>query len=146
MLLCIFDLFFSALDIPFSPRSDDRHGRSEVLDGKFESYLIVSLSCASMDNGIRLFLEGYFHKSLCNTWSCCTCSKKILFINGTCLHCRDDVVIYIVVDKIQCIELCCTCLYGLFLQALKLIGLSYITCYGNDFRIVVVLLQPRDDD
>ena len=45
--LCIVDFFVTALDGPFSPRSNDRHIRSVCLDCQFETNLIVSFASAS---------------------------------------------------------------------------------------------------
>ena len=146
VLLCVFDLFLSALDVPDSPRGDDRHIWSEMLDGKLESYLVVSLSCASVDNCICSFLDCDFTETLCNARAGCAGSKKVFFIYSSCLHGWNDVVLHVVIHQVQGIELGCTGLYGLLLQTFQLICLSYITCNSNDFRIVIVLLEPWNDD
>ena len=140
------DFLFTGLDIPLTPRSDDRHLRCEVLYGQLETNLIVSLTGASVTDGIGLFLLRYLYQSLRVARSCGTGSQQVLFVNCTGLHGRDDEIIHIFIRQIQNVQLGCAGLNGLLFQTIQLIILSYVAGYGNDFAVVVVFLQPRNNE
>ena len=117
-----------------------------MLDGKLKAYLIVALAGAAVADGVGAFLERDVHKSLCNTRTRGACTEQILFIDRAGLHGRDDVFVHIFVRQIKHIQLARAGLDGLFLQPFQLIRLADVAGHGNDFAVVVVLFQPRDDD
>ena len=47
---------------------------------------------------------------------------------------------------IENIELGCSCLEGLFFKSVKLVSLTNVTRNGNDLAVVIVFLEPRNDD
>ena len=99
-----------------------------------------------MDNGVRTFLQGDLYKALRDAGTCVAGAQQIVFIDSARFHTGNDIVIHIFIRQIQDIELGRTGLLCLLFQALELIRLSHIAGNGNDFAVVVVFLQPRDDD
>ena len=63
MGLGVLDLLFAGLDIPLAPGSDDGHVGGKVLDGQFETNLIVALTGAAVHDGVCAFLEGDFYQT-----------------------------------------------------------------------------------
>ena len=55
-------------------------------------------------------------------------------------------LIHHLIHQIQHIQLGRAGLDGLLLQALQLVILAHVAGHGDDLGIVVVLLQPGDDD
>src|SRR5699024_7898002 len=58
----------------------------------------------------------------------------------------DLVVFHIVLFQVQHVQLGSAGLDGLFFQAVQLGALAHVAGNGDDFAVVVVFLQPGDDD
>ena len=143
---CVLYLLLAGLDAPLTPGSDDRHIRCKVLNGKLEAYLVVALTRAAVADGIRALLLCDIDKCLRDARTCMAGTEQILLVYRARLHGRNDVVVNIVVGKIEDIELGGTGLECLLLQTVKLVCLTDVTRDRDDLAIVVVLLQPRNND
>ena len=73
-------------------------------------------------------------------------AQQVLFVNGPGLHAGHNVVGSVFLGQIQYIQLAGAGFDGLLLQTLQLIGLAHIAGNGNDLAVIVVFLQPRDND
>ena len=94
MSLCVVNLLVTALDVPFSPWSDDSHFRCESLDSKLESYLIVALSCAAVADSVSAFLESDLSDTLCDDRTSKGSTEHIsVLIDSSCLNCRINIVL-----------------------------------------------------
>ena len=146
MSLSVVDLFISRLDVPFSPWSYDLHARGPSLDREFESYLIVALACAAVADSVSAFLESDLCEFLADDRSCKSCAEHISLILSSHLDRWNDDFFYHLICKVCNDQLACSCLESLFLKSLELISLSYVAADCDDLRIVVVLLEPWNDD
>ena len=146
MCFCIFNFFLTGFDIPDSPGCDNGHIRSKVLYCKLKTHLVVTLTCAAMADSVCIFLDCDVYKTFSNTGTCVACTEKIFLVNRTCLHCGDDVFIYIFFCKVKNVKLGSACLYSLFFKTFKLVILSYVTCNGDNLTVIVVFLKPRNND
>ena len=73
-------------------------------------------------------------------------AQQIGFVLGIHLHRGDDDLLHHLVHQVGYDQLAGTGGQRLGLQTLQLIGLTHVAGHGNDLRIVVILLQPGDDD
>ena len=142
----IVDLFISGFDGPFTPGSNDGHVRSEMLDSKFKADLIVALAGAAVADGVSAFLESDLNEPLGNAWTGRAGTQQVFFVDGAGFHGGDNKVIHIFIHEIQHIQLGSAGLQGFLFQSLEFVSLSDIAGDGDDFRIVVVFLEPGDDD
>ena len=117
-----------------------------MLDGQLETYLVVALARAAVDDGVRAFFQGDLHKALGDAGTGMAGAQKIVLIDGAGLHAGDDVIVHILVRQIQDIELGRAGLLRLLLQALELVRLANVAGDRDDFAVVVVFLQPGDND
>ena len=117
-----------------------------MLDSQLEANLIVALAGAAMADGISAFLQGDLHQTFRNTGSCVTGAQQVLLIDGTGLHGGDDEIVHIFVGEIQHIQLGCAGSQCLFFQTFQFVCLTHIAGNSNDFAVVVVFLQPGDND
>ena len=146
MCLRIVNLFLTGFDVPFPPRRNDRHIRCKMLDGKLKPDLIVSFSSAAVRNCIRALSQRNFHNPLCDHRTRKRGAEHIFLIQRSCLYGRNDIVIYKGIGQILDIKLGCARLQRLFLQPLQLVVLPDIRRNGNDFTVVIIFLQPRNDN
>ena len=144
--LGVLDLLFSGFNRPLSPRGDDRHIRREVLDGKLKAHLIVALAGAAVADRVRALLDGDVDETLRDQRAGRGGAEEIFLIRGAGLEAGHDVIGGILLREIEDIELRRAGLDGLFLQPLELVRLPDVAGDGDDLAVVVVLLQPRDDD
>ena len=144
--LGVLDLLLTGFDIPFSPRRDDRHIRSEMFDRQLKTHLIVALAGASVADRVRAFFERYVHKALCDAGSRGRGAQQIVFVDSARLHGGDDIFIDIFLGQIQHIELGRAGLDRLFLESVELIVLTDIARNRDDLAVIVVLFEPRNDD
>ena len=144
--LGVVDLLVPRLDVPDSPGSKNLHLRSKSLDGKLKSYLVVALAGAAVSDGVGALRLGDLHQTLCYDGPGKGGAQKIPFIVGAHHHGGDDHVVHHLIGEILHIELGCAGLDGLFLQAIQLGALSHVAGNGDDLRIIIVFLQPGDDD
>ena len=144
--LGVSDLLLTRLDVPLTPRGDDRHIGREVLDGQLKTHLIVALAGAAVGDGVRALLLGNLDEALGDARARMARAEQVLLVHGASLHGRDDVIVDVFVRQVEHVELRRAGLDGLFLQTVELVGLTDVAGHGDDFAVVVVLLQPRDDD
>ena len=142
----IVDLLIARLDAPLAPGGDDRHVRRKVLDGQFKTHLVIALAGAAVDDRVRAFLQCDLYQSLGDAGTRMARAQQIVFIYRAGLHAGDDEVVDILVRQIQHIEFRRAGLQCFFFQAFQFVRLSDIAGNCDDFAVVVVLLQPGDDD
>ena len=73
-------------------------------------------------------------------------AEQVFLINGARLHGWNNVFIHILVGQIFYIQFGCAGFESLFFQAFQLVGLADVSGDGNHFAVVVIFLQPRNDD
>ena len=117
-----------------------------MLDGQLKTNLIIALAGAAMADGIGTFLDGDVHQSLGNTGTGMGSAQQVLLIHRAGLEAGDDVIVHILVGQIQHIQLAGAGLQRLFFQTLQLVRLTHITGNGDDLTVIIVFLQPGDDD
>ena len=144
--LGVVDFLVPGLDVPLPPGGDDLHLRSEPLDGQFKPDLVVALAGGAMGNGVGPFRQGDFRQLLADDGPGKGGAQQIGLVLGAHLQSGDDDVVHHLVHQVGHNQLAGAGGNGLGLQALQLIGLAHIAGNGNDLGIVVVLLQPGDDD
>ena len=94
MLFSIFNLIFTALEFPCSPRSDNLNVRSVSLDSKFKTNLIVTLACTAVTNCVSTFGFCNFNESFCNDRTGKRCAEEVLaLVNSTCFYCGNDIFV-----------------------------------------------------
>ena len=144
--LGVVDLLVTALDVPLPPGGDDGHIRGEPLDGQLKPHLVVALAGAAVGDGVGALRLGDLHQLLGNDGSCKGRAQQILLIAGAPLQGGDDDLVHHLVGEVCDVQLAGAGLDGLLLQPLQLVVLAYVTGYGDDLGVVVVFLQPGDDD
>ena len=144
--LGIVDLLVTGLDAPLTPGGDDRHVRGEVLDRQLEPDLVVALAGAAVDDGVGALLQGDLHKTLGDAGARVAGAEQIILINGARLHAGDDIVIHIFIRQIEHVQLGRAGLQSLLLEAFQLVRLADVAGYRDNLTVVVILLQPGDDD
>ena len=145
--LCIVDFFITALDSPFSPRSDDCHIRSVCLDRQFETNLIVALTGCTVADRICTFFQCDPSQFLTDDRTSERGTQQItVFIYRTSLYGRENVVFYESLLQIQYDQLGSTGLDCLFFQTVQFCALSYVCGNCDNFAVVIVFFQPRNDN
>ena len=144
--LGVVDLFVTALDIPLAPRSDDGHIRAEGLEGQLKTHLIVALAGAAVADGICALLDGDICQRLGDARTCKAGAQQVVLVLSAKLQGGEDVVLHKILLQVQHIQLGSAGSLGLFFQTVQLGALSHITGNSNDFAVVIVFLQPRNND
>ena len=140
------DLFLTRLDVPLPPRGDDGHIGREVLDGQLEPDLIVALAGAAVGDGVGALFLGDLDEALGDARPRVARAEQVLLVHRAGLHGRDDVIVYVLVRQVEHVELRRAGLDGLLFEAVELAGLADVAGHGDDFAVIVVFLQPGDDD
>ena len=117
-----------------------RHEASVSFDGYQTPILHTVLREA------RAFLERDLNECLCNAGTRVARTEEIFLVNSTRLHGGNDVIVDVIVGEIKHIELRCARLQRLFLKTLKLVCLTDVTRHRDNLAVVVIFLQPGDDD
>ena len=146
MGLGIVDLLVPALDVPLPPGSDDLHLRGKALDGQLKPHLIVALAGAAVADGVSPLFLGNLHQPLADDGPGEGGAQKIVLILGPHHHGGDDDLIHHLVGQVLDVQLGGAGLDGLLLQAVQLVPLPHIGGDRDDLRVIVILLQPGDDD
>ena len=146
MGLGVVDLFISAFDVPLSPGGDDGHVGGKALDAQLEPDLVVALAGAAVGDGVGVLGLGDLHQLLGDDGSCKGGAQQVLLIAGAHLQGGPDDVLHHLVGQVGDVQLAGAGLDGLLLQTVQLVALAHIGGHGDDLGIVVVLLQPGDDD
>ena len=146
--LRILDLFFSGLNVPNSPRSDDGHVRSKCTDCQLETNLVVALTGAAVANCVSALCLCNLNQTLTDEWTGEGSTQQIVvLVNSACLYSWPNILFYEFFLNILNIQLRSTGLQCLFLQALQLkVTLTNVSCYRNNLTVVIVLLEPRNND
>ena len=134
------------LDIPLPPGSNDLHIGSKPLDCQFKPNLIVALAGSTVADGIRALSQRDFSQFLADNRTGKGSSQQVSLILGVHFQGGDDDLVHHLIHQIGHNQLAGTGGDGLGLQALQLVGLTHVAGHGNDFGIIVVLLQPGDND
>ena len=144
--LGVVDFLVTGLEVPLTPRGDDGHVRSKCLDGQLETDLVVALAGAAVADGVCALGLGDFYEALGNERTGVGCAEQILLIFGAGLDAGDDEVLDILVGEVLNVELGSAGLESFLLETVELGALSHVSGDGDNFTVVVVLLQPRNDD
>ena len=146
MSLGVVDLLVPPLDVPLSPGGDDGHLGSKALDGQLEPDLVVALAGAAVGDGVGALSLGDLHQLLGNDGPGEGGAQQVLLVAGAHLHGGDDDLIDHLVGQIRDVQLGGAGFDGLLLQPLQLVVLAHITGHGDDLGVVVVFLEPGNDD
>ena len=144
--LGVVDLLVTALDVPLTPRSDDGHIRAQCLEGQLKTHLIVALTGAAVADRIRTLGTGNLHDALCQNRAGKAGAQQVVLVLRAELQGGEDVVLHKVLLQVQHIQLGCAGSLGLFFQTVQLGALTHVTGNSNDLAVVVVFLQPGNDD
>ena len=106
----------------------------------------AALAGAAVADGVGALLLGDLHQALGDDRPGEGGAQQIALVLGAHLHGGDDHVIHHLVDQILHIQLGGAGFQSLLLQPLQLVGLAHIAGDGDDLGVVVVLLQPGNDD
>ena len=147
MSLSVLDLLLTGLYIPFSPGSDDLHVGSESLDSQLKTNLIVALACAAVADSVSAFLDSDLSNPLSDYRTSEGSTEHIsVLVDRACLNCGVNVILNELFLEVLDVELGSACLDSLFLKTVKLCALSYVAGNSDDLAVIVVFLEPRNDD
>jgi len=123
------------------------HFRSESLDSELKSYLIVALAGAAVADSVSAFLDSNLSDALCDDRTSKGSTEHIsVLIDSASLNCGDNIVLDELFLEVLDIKLGSACLDSLLLETVELGALSYVTGNSDNFAVIVVFLEPRDDD
>ena len=142
----VIDLLVAGLDIPLAPRGDNLQIGSETLDSKLKTHLVVALARCAVNHGIGTFCQRNLGQLLTNHRACKRSAQQVSFILGIHLQRGNDNLIAHFVNQIGHDKLRSARCQRLLFQALKLISLAHVTGNGNNLGVVIVFLQPRNDN
>ena len=140
------DLLVPGLDVPLPPRGDDLHVRGKPLDGQLKPNLIVALAGRAVADGVRALGQSNFRQLLADNGTGKGGAQQVSLILGVHFQGGDDDLVHHLVHQIGDDQLACAGGDGLGFQSFQLVGLTDVAGYGDDLGVVVVFLQPRDDD
>ena len=146
MSLGIVDLFIAALDVPLAPRGDDLQVGCKVHDGQLKAHLIVAFAGAAVADRIRTLGAGNLHHAFCQNGAGKAGAQQITLVICPGLHGGNDVILHKFIGQVFDVQLGCAACLGALFQAFQLTLLPHIAAHGNDFAVVIVLFQPRDDN
>ena len=144
--LGVVDLLVTALDAPLTPRGDDGHIGGQRFQGQLKTDLIVALAGAAVADGIGVLLLGDVGQCGGDAGARMGGAQQVILVLGVSLQAGPDVVFDIVLLQVQHIQLGGAGLEGLLLQTVQLGALPHIAGNRNDLAVVVVFLQPGNDD
>ena len=142
----IVDFLIPALDIPLPPGGDDLHVGGEALDGQFKTNLVVAFAGGAVNDGIRALLQRDLRQLPADDGTGKRGAQQIGLVLGIHFQGWNDDFIHHFIHQIGDDQLAGTGGQRLGFQTFQLIGLPHIAGDGNDFRVVVVFLQPGNDD
>ena len=139
-------LFLAALDAPFAPGSDYLHAGGERLYGKLEPHLVVSLSGAAVADGVGFFGDGDLGKPARYHGARHGGAKQIPFVFCARLHGGDYDLFHEFLGEIFHVKLGSAGPERALLEPFELVRLTDVAGDGDNFGIIIVFLEPRDDD
>ena len=142
----VLDFLFARFDRPFSPRRDNGHIGRKRFDRKLETHLIVPLTRTAVANSVRTFFFRDLHDTLRDYGTGKRSTQQIFLVFCARLHGGDYVFVYEFVRQVLYVQLGRARLQSLFFQALQLVRLSYVSAHRDNFAVIVIFLQPRNDD
>ena len=146
MSLGVVDLLVTALDIPLTPRSNDGHIGAQGLEGQLKTHLIIALAGAAVADGVCAFLDGDIRQSLGDAGTCKAGAQQVVLVLCAELQGGEDVVLHEVLLQVQHVQFGSAGSLGLFFQTIQLRALTHVTGDSDDLAVVVVFLQPGNDD
>ncbi len=143
----VLDLVLTALELPGAPRGDDGHVGRKGLNGQLKADLVVALAGAAVGDGVSPLGLGDLDNALGDDRPRKGGAEQILvLIDGARLERREHKVVDKFALEILDVELRRAGLDGFLLEAVQLLALPDIGGDRYDFTVVVVLLEPRNDD
>ena len=98
-----FDLIFTRLHCPYichTPWSNDLDVRSESLDAKLETDLVISFTGSAVADGNRTFFSCDLKEFFSDNPTCHGGTEQVfILINSACLYARHDEVFTALVDN-----------------------------------------------
>ena len=147
MLLGILDLSGTGIEVPLTPRSDQRDVRCECLDRQLEADLVVALTRSAVSDGVSALFLGDLDELLRDDRTCERRAEQVLvLVDSTGLERRPDVFLEELFLEVLDVDLGSTGFQGLVVYGVELVTLSDIGADSDDFAAIVMLLEPRDDD
>ena len=142
----IIDFFFTGLDVPFPPRRDDGHIGRKGFDCEFETHLVVALARATVTDCVCVFFLCDFDNSLRDYGTRKRRAEHISFVQRTRLDGGNDVVVHEFVGEVFDIQFGSTGFECFFFETFEFVSLSDVAGDGDDFAVVVVFFEPRNND
>ena len=136
---------FAGLDVPFPPRRDDGHIGGKRLYGEFEPDLVVAFAGAAVADCVGFFRLGYLDYSLGDDGTRKGSAEEIILVNGTRLDGGNDVFVDEHVGEVLDVNLGSAGLDCLLFQPFEFVRLTDVSRNGDDFAVVVVLFEPRNN-
>ena len=144
--LGVVDLLVTALDAPLTPRGDDGHIGGQRFQGQLKADLVVALAGAAVADGVGVLLLGDLSQRGSDTGTRVGGAQQVVLILGVGLQAGPDVVFDVVLLQVEDVQLGRAGLDGLLLQAVQLGALADVAGDCDDLAVVVVFLQPGNDD
>ena len=147
VLFCVLDLSRTGIEIPLAPWGDDLEVRCECLHGQLETYLIVALARRSVRDCIRTLTLGNIDECLCDHGTRKRCTEQILsLVDGSRLERRPNILLEELLREIDDVHLRRAGGKCLVMHGIEFLPLPDICTDSDDLAVVIVFLQPRDDD
>ena len=144
--LGVVDLLVTALDAPLTPRGDDGHIGGQRFQGQLKADLVVALAGAAVADGVGVLLLGDLGQRGGDAGTRVGGTQQVVLILGVGLQAGPDVVFDVVLLQVEDVQLGRAGLDGLLLQAVQLGALADVAGDCDDLAVVVVFLQPGNDD
>ncbi len=146
MGLGVVDFLVPGLNVPLPPGGDDLHVRSKPLDGQLKADLVVSLAGGAVGDGVGPLGQGDLGQLLADDRPGKGGAQKVGFVLGPHFQGGDDDVLHHLVHQVRHNQLAGAGGQGLFFQTLQLIVLAHVAGHGDDLGVIIVFLQPGDND
>ena len=146
MRLGVVDLLVAGFDVPFAPGRDDRHVRREAFDGELEADLVVAFARRAVTDCVGALRQRDLGEFLADHGTREGGAEQVLFVFRPHFQRRDDDPVHHFVDEVGHDQLGGAGFESFFLQPFQFVALSDVARNGDDLGIVVVLLQPGNDD
>ncbi len=148
MCLRIINLFVTGLQRPLTPWGNNRHIRCKSLNAQLKTDLVVALAGAAVADGVSALCFGNFDQTFGNQRTRKAGAQQVfVLINRICLYGLPDVVLHKLLFQVCNVQLAGTGFLCLLLQSVQFArALANVGRHSNDFTVIVVLFQPRNDN